>query len=184
MNEKRIQITLEAPKQQLVRVMDNPLGSSFIGNKNAPIQIIEFSDIQCPYCARAHTNLKALMAAYPEKINVSFRHFPLNFHKHAKEAAMAVVCAKRKNQDWALLDLLFDNQKSISKKTIRSMANQVGISSVEYDACITDDTVKTTVQYDMAEANRLNINSTPTLIVNGKLFKGLLKKEDIENLLN
>ena len=177
-------VKLSKPEQQAVTVFKNPNGSLSTNDAVAPIQIIEFSDIQCPYCSRAHTALKNLQNQFKGKINVTFRHFPLSFHKEAEPAARAVVCAKADNKAWDLLDVLFDNQKALSVEMVKQSAYQVGVDKTKFNACFESKFAKETVSFDVAEANRLGINSTPTLIINGKIHKGLPSENLIRSLLN
>lgn len=182
-NDKSYNISLKKPEQQAVTVLDNPNGSLSTGDKFAPIQIIEFSDIQCPYCSRAHVALKNYQNQYKGKINVTFRHFPLSFHKQAEPSARAVVCAEKDGVAWELLDELFANQRKLSEEFIKESAKKVGVNEASFNDCYTSAFAREKVAFDVAEAARLGVNSTPTLIINGKVHRGVPSDATIKALL-
>ncbi len=183
LTETEYKITLQEPQQKAVVVVKNPNGSLTTGDTVAPIQIIEFSDIECPYCSRAHTMLKEYQERYKGKINVTFRHFPLSFHKKAEPAARAVVCAKKQGKAWDLLDVLFANQRQLSESFVKQSVQELGLNMDDFNTCYTSDFAKETVAFDVAEANRLGVNSTPTLIINGKVHRGVPSEDKIKALL-
>ena len=92
-------------------------GFPSIGPADAPITIVEFSDYQCPYCTQWHdTTYKPLMAAYPDKIRLVYRNYPLPFHQNAFTAAEAAMCAGDQNAYWPYHDALFANNDQLNNQ--------------------------------------------------------------------
>ena len=92
-------------------------GFPSIGPANAPIVIVEFSDYQCPYCTQWHdTTYKPLMAAYPGKIRLVYRNYPLPFHQNALMAAEAALCAGDQNAYWQYHDALFSHNDQLNNQ--------------------------------------------------------------------
>ena len=85
-----------------------------MGPANAPVRILEFSDFQCPYCARLQPTLQAIRAKYPDRVAVVYRHFPLADHPHAMQAALASECAAAQGRFERFHDILFAAPDSIS----------------------------------------------------------------------
>ena len=86
-------VHLKIPLPRYLSVKDNKYQQYSKGDKDAPIKIIEFADLQCGHCKDAYIALKSLMKTYPNKIQFTFRHFPLPFNKHSKVFAKAATCA-------------------------------------------------------------------------------------------
>ena len=109
--EKIGKVPAAAPKRPTIdynKVHNLPIGSSAIkGNKDAKISIVEFSDFQCPYCARLQPTLRDVLKAYPNDVKLVFKDFPLSFHKQAKNAAKASRAAGEQGKYWEMHDLIF-----------------------------------------------------------------------------
>jgi len=140
------------------------------GKKDAKIQIVEFSDFQCPFCSRVAAPLKDLEAKYGDKMSVTFKHFPLSFHKEAMPAAMASMCAHEQGKFWEFHDQLFANQKALAANNLKTYATTVGLDIAKYDACVASNKFQAQVDADMAEARDAQVRGTPTLFINGRKF--------------
>ena len=145
-------------------------GSPTKGKKDAQIQIVEFSDFQCPFCSRVSAPLKDLEAKYGDKMSVTFKHFPLSFHKEAMPAAMASMCANEQGKFWEYHDQLFANQKALMPDNLKTYATTVGLDMAKYDACMTSNKYQAQIDADMAEARDAEVRGTPTLFINGRKF--------------
>ena len=84
------------------------------GPKNAPITVVLFSDFQCPFCGRVEPSIVELEKAYPGKVRVAWKNFPLSFHNNAKPAAEAALAAHEQGKFWQMHDILFKNQQALS----------------------------------------------------------------------
>ena len=162
---------------ELPRVKLGGEHAPFIGAANAKVQIQEFSDFQCPYCARAMDMVRQIKETYGDKVKLSFRHMPLSFHEHARPAALATICAQEQGKFWELHDKIFENQKEFSslkgdvtggQNILKEWAKSVGVDVAKFEKCMSDSKTAATLQKDMDEAGKVGVNGTPAFFVNGK----------------
>lgn len=99
------------------------------GKKDAPITIVEFSDFECPYCARFVPTVKQILTNYGDEVRFTFRHFPLSFHQQAQKAAEAFECAKEQGEWMEMHDKLFDLSEagSLSVVNYKKAATELGL---------------------------------------------------------
>ena len=145
------------------------------GDPNAPVKIEVYYDLQCPACTRFHKILKETEEAYPGKIFVTFRQWPLNLPAHDKaiRAARVVEAANMQGRGREMLDLVMDGQKtwsvSANAKTILfGYARKLGLDMEKFDIDYDDDEAVRPVIEDSIRANRLKLTYTPTVLVNGQ----------------
>ncbi|MDX2170725.1 MAG: thioredoxin domain-containing protein [Deltaproteobacteria bacterium] len=157
------------PKQTYtIPVGDSPAK----GPADAPITIVEFSDYQCPYCARAEPLIREAVAAYPQQTRVVFKHYPLvSIHPQAMNAALAATAAGRQGKFWEMHEKLFANQRALAPEQVREYARQLNLDLARFDADLASDEVKNAVRQDIALAGRLGVRGTPTIFVNGRLLQ-------------
>lgn len=153
-------------------VYDVAVGSSpFLGAKDAAVTIVEFVDLQCPYCIREYPKLKEVLKAYPEKVQVVFKHKPLAFHAKAKPAHAAVELAlQEKGSDafWKMHDMIMAEPKKLDISDLRGYAEGVGLDLVKFDELMASkDKINELLKADMAEAKKCNVRGTPTVMING-----------------
>lgn len=146
-------------------------GRRVYGNPDAAVTIVEFSDLECPFCARLHTTLKELVDGSNGNVNWEYRHLPLPMHQNARPAAIAAECVARlKNVDafWQYLDVLFANIGSANALFLKREAGKLGLTAEAYDACIADPAVAAVVDADAAlVVERFGQQGTPfSLVVN------------------
>jgi protein-disulfide isomerase len=101
------------------------------GSATAPVQLIEFADFECPFCASLHVNLKALRDRHPSKVALSFVHFPLPGHRFAKPAARAAECAGEQGRFEAMHDRLFESQDQLGVKSWLEFATDSGVPDLK-----------------------------------------------------
>jgi cyclophilin family peptidyl-prolyl cis-trans isomerase/protein-disulfide isomerase len=158
-----------------------------LGPKDASIVIYEYSDFQCPYCAKAAPSLKELQAAYPHDVLVVFRHFPLSsIHPNAKLAAQAAEAAGLQSKFWQMHDLLFEKQSEWSglstddfKTWLKNAAKSINLNSNQFMVDLESQQVIEKVTTAEADALAAGLNSTPTLLFNKIRYQG---RSDVESL--
>ena len=153
------------------------------GPEDALVTIVEYSDLECSYCSRAHGYLTELAKRRGNEIRMIYKHYPLEMHPHAFFAAEIAACAHRQGLFWPLSDLLFKQQKTFSDNKIRTFAEQVGLDMVKLNACIDSGEGKRAVEADIAEGDALGISSTPSFFVNGH-YIGSLPPEGLDALID
>ena len=167
---------VEAPvtQQAEFRRYDIPTGDSYaIGPADAPITIVEFSDYQCPFCRRWHADVyESLLAAYPGKIRLVYRHLPLtSLHPDAFSAAEAAMCAGEQGAFWTFHEKLFSSE-ALGNSTYIQYAQDLGLNMKNFESCVNDRKYQQAVDDDLNFAVDLGIRSTPTFFINGIALVG------------
>lgn len=138
-----------------------------LGNANAKVAIVEFSDFQCPFCRKFHQEtLPQIRSEYIDtgKVQLIYRDVPLENHPHAKLAAVAASCAGAQKHYWEAADALFEPE-AITEESIRSLGAKLGLDKTQFSACLEDKNQLSTVESDRAYAKALGIDGTPTFYV-------------------
>jgi len=148
-------------------------GFPFIGPKDAPITIIEFSDYQCPFCRRWHDEVyEPLLAAYPGKIKLVYRNLPLtSIHPDAFSASEAAMCAGEQDAYWPYHEKLFKGE-NLGSAIYAQYAKDLSLDMTSFETCMTEHTYQEEIQADSDFAINLGINSTPTFFINGLAIVG------------
>ncbi len=150
-----------------VQIEDN---DPILGDPDAGISIVEFSDFQCPFCARAHTgaltDLKNSDLFKNGEVNLVYKHFPLSsIHPYAQKAGEAAECANRQGKFWEYHDTLFLNQGSLDDSSLKSYAAQIGLDTGTFDSCLDNDEAKTEVLKELAQATAAGGRGTPYFVI-------------------
>ncbi len=159
----------------------NPEGPSR-GPKDARITIVEISDFQCPYCKKSQASLHAVDEKYAGKIRWIFINLPLEMHKMARPAALAVMAAEKQGKFWVLADALFASQ-GLDEAKIAAEAAQVGLNVAKWTADKASTEVDSAVAAQLAVAKKLGITSTPMFFVNGYKVKGAQPPEVFSRII-
>jgi predicted DsbA family dithiol-disulfide isomerase len=161
-------------------------GAKVRGAPMAPVTIVEFSDFQCPYCGAAHPEIARLMREFEGQVKLVFKSFPLSAHERAMPAACAAEAAARQNKFWEMHDLLFAHQHELEDADLVRYAGMLGLDVERFKTDLGGSEVKERVEADRKEGEKLNIQGTPTIYVNGRLLREPVKalqaylKEELE----
>ncbi len=150
-----------------------------LGDPQAAVTLVEYSDFECPVCRNLHDVLRDLLPKYPGKVRVVFKDFPLEqLHPWARTAAIAGRCAYQQNPTafWKMYDFIYDHQEIISASNawtkMMDYAGQSGLDSDTFKACMASSEAAEAVNASRANAQLLDVNSTPTVFVNGRRMVG------------
>lgn len=147
--------------------------SPTLGNANAPVTLVEFSDFQCPFCRQFIGTLKQVEKNYPRDVKIVYRQFPIeSIHQYAPMAAEASLCAAEQGKFWQLHDMMFADQSKLTVADLKEKAGVAGADRAKFDACLGSRKYTTQVERDIAEGTRLGVNGTPAIFVNGIELKG------------
>lgn len=146
------------------------------GNPDAPITILEFSDFQCPFCARFHSQtLPSIMEEYIDtgKANFVYRDFPIqSIHPNALPAAVAAECANEQGKYWQYHDTLFEKQNSWAKldtdsviSTFSQYAEEVGLQKQQFDSCLESGKYLEEIQHDLNDGRSYDVTGTPGFFI-------------------
>jgi len=146
----------------------NITGDPVQGDSEAPLVIVEYTDYQCPFCARhANAVLPLIKKEYVDtgKVRYVARDFPLPFHKQAGKAGEAAHCAGDQGKYWEMHDQLFDNQKALAEEQLVGYAGNAGLDAAEFKRCLDSGKYADKVAQNIAEARKADINGTPSFVI-------------------
>lgn len=136
------------------------------GNRYTKVTLIEFVDLQCPYCKTLHATLMQVMDDYGDDVNWVYRPFPLPFHEHAMPAALAAECSFDQGGDfafWQFIDFVFAHGADSSK--LVGYAKELGWDHVAFKECIEDETYLDAIEREVARAEEAGVQGTPYVIL-------------------
>jgi protein-disulfide isomerase len=137
------------------------------GDANAPIQIVEFADFQCPSCRRAfNTYVRDLVKKHP--VRMAFYHLPLEMHARAVPAALAAEAAAKQNKFWPMYDALFTGDElnpDLSDEALQLAAKNVGLNMEQFQRDMADTALAEILKKDEQTAIDVHVNSTPTFFI-------------------
>jgi len=151
------------------RVAVSTAGASVVGPKSAPIQIVVFTDFECPYCRESEQTLKFIREKYGERVALYYLNFPLPSHPNARPAALAAMCAASQGQYTAYHDLLFSHQPDLAHADYAAWAVTAGLDRKKFEACLASGDPDHLVDENIREGIAAGVNGTPTFLVNGRL---------------
>ena len=167
----------QAQQQVVSSVMQSANRDALIGTSptqgrpDAEIILFEFSDFQCPFCARASLDVKILLDEYGDDLLLVYKHLPLTqIHPEAMPAARAAWAAGQQGQFWLYHDGLFANQVRLGDALYVELAQQIGLDLDQFNRDRNGTASLTAIQRDLQLAQRLQISSTPTFLINDLLM--------------
>jgi protein-disulfide isomerase len=170
------------------KILEDPvpiqtLGSPATGPDNARVTLVEFSDFQCPYCAVATAQIAATLKAFPNDVRLIFKQFPLDSHSQAATAAAASLAAHAQGKFWPMHDSLFANRTRLSRPAILELAKNLGLDMRRFTADMNSDAIRKAVRRDMADGGKAGVEGTPTLFINGQLYRGDLAPAVVKQIV-
>jgi protein-disulfide isomerase len=153
-------------------------GNPSLGPANAKVTMVEFSDFECPHCRELYEGLKTLLPEHPD-VRFVFKDFALTqIHPWAETAAIGARCAYIQNPEsfWSVYSQIFDNQDLLSAENIwdklNEFAAQANLDKDTFKSCLSSKEAKDAVENNHREGESLNVNSTPTIFINGRPVAG------------
>lgn len=145
------------------------------GPADALVTIVEFSDFQCPFCARVQPTLEKLLARYGEDIRIVWMNHPLPFHSEAHPAATAALAAFEQGGNekfWAYHDALFSSQRSLSRRKLLQLATRLELDAKDIEDALERNRYAWNLRQEAQLAERLGARGTPSFFINGRLVMG------------
>ncbi|HEX2612710.1 MAG TPA: thioredoxin domain-containing protein [Fibrobacteria bacterium] len=166
---------------------DIPVGTSFTkGPEKALVTIVEFSDLQCPYCAQLVPTLDAVAKAYPNDVRLVYKHFPLSIHPQARAAAAAAIAAGKQGHFFEFRSATSPHFRNLSDSLYLAVANSLGLDMAKFrrEMPLTAQ-VNDLLEADMELGQQVGVQGTPTVFINGRLaedrsfeyFAGVIERE-------
>ncbi len=170
---------------QPLRASVDTEGSPSRGPAEAPVTLVEFSDFQCPYCARLFQTLHQILNQYGTQVRLVYRNFPLlQIHQYAEKAAEAGLCASDQGQFWQMHDLMFQTQGQLRDEDLKAKAAQLKLDVETFNSCLASGKNADKVKQDLYAGAKLGITGTPALFINGRFVSGAVPFEDIAKIIN
>src|SRR5215471_9903158 len=142
------------------------------GPKNAPLQVVIFSDFQCPFCGRVEPTLKQMEKEYGGKVRMTWKNYPLPFHNNAEPAAEAAMAADAQGKFWEMHDKLFSNQQSLDRASLEKYAQELGLNMNKFKADLDAQKYKSRIEAETKEGQAVGVNGTPAVFINGRKING------------
>jgi protein-disulfide isomerase len=174
-----VRVTLDPPRQTVASA-----GFPAKGPAGAPIEMIEFSDFQCPFCLRANPTVTQVLAAYGDRIHFVYRHYPLPNHPNARPAAEAAACAGEQGKFWQYHDQLFANQSKLTEPDLKQHAAALGLDGAKFNTCVDSHKLKSQVDADIEAGQQVGVDGTPAFFINGRMLSGAQPFEVFKKLID
>ena len=162
-----VRIMLEPPRQNVAAA-----NAESKGPKTAPIEIVEFSDFQCPYCKSANPTVEQVLSTYGDRIHFVYRHYPLPSHANARPAAEASQCAAEQGKFWVYHDKLFASPSRLGDNDLKQHAAVLGLDSAKFNTCVDTRKYRAQVDADARAGEEAGVNGTPAFFINGRVLSG------------
>jgi protein-disulfide isomerase len=154
------------------------------GPAKAPIEVIEFSDFQCPFCQRANPTVEQVLKTYGDKIKFVYRHYPLPNHPNARPAAEASACAEVQGKFWEYHDRLFANAAGLTDPDLKAHAAALGLDTAKFNTCFDNRQQKAGIDKDMADGEAIGVTGTPAFFINGRSVEGAQPFEAFKRVID
>jgi protein-disulfide isomerase len=161
-----VQVLLKLPDPPVfeIAIDDRP----WKGGASARVTIVEFTDYECPSCGATQPVLEEVAKEFGDRVKLVVRNFPLPQHTHAFKAAEASEAAREQGKYWEYAALLFTNQKALEVDKLKEYASQLGLDRKKFDAALDSGRFSGKVKRDMADGDKIGVDSTPSVFINGK----------------
>lgn len=148
----------------------------------APVVLDLWCELQCPDCHQALTDVQALRARYGDRLDIRFRHFPLEKHKHAYAAAQAAEEAAAQGKDWPYIEAVLARTADLGRTgepLLVEVAQSLGLDAEEFDTALIDGRHMLIVDADQAEGKAIGVTGTPTYVIDGERLDGGSSQEGL-----
>ncbi len=166
------------------------------GDKNADLVLVEYSDLECPFCKRFHPTMQQVLQEYGNKVAWVYRHYPLSFHQNAQKEAEASECvAEQGGNDvfWSFVDKIFEKTESngtgFALEDLKPLAEEVGVNGAQFQECLDSGKYANYVKKDMDGGTKAGIQGTPGTVIVAKdgkkdLINGALPYDQVKTQLD
>jgi protein-disulfide isomerase len=181
--KKEMGIEVLLPAYEAAKVAVEAVGPSK-GPDQAKVTIVEFSDFECPFCVRAEPTVKQLLEAYPGKIRLVYRDFPLPMHPHAPKAAEAAHCAADQGKYWEMHEKLFANSTKLDVADLKGYAKDLKLDQAKFDKCLDSGEKATVVEKNRKAGEEAGVSGTPAFFINGRSISGAQPLEAFKKIVD
>jgi protein-disulfide isomerase len=152
------------------------------GPKNAPLQVIIFSDFQCPFCKRVEPTLAQMEKEYGGKVRMVWKNYPLPFHNNAEPAAEAAMAAAAQGKFWEMHDTLFTNNTALERPNLEKYAQDLKLDMAKFKSDLDAKKYKAQIEATTKEGADIGVNGTPAVFINGRKINGAYPWETFKKI--
>lgn len=179
----------KAQEQKMEDQFKNPVkveigDSPFKGPKDAKVEVVAFSDFQCPYCSKGKDIVDQLAKEYPKDVKIAFKHLPLDFHPQAMPASKASFAAGKQGKFWEMHDYIFDNQSKLSDAFYPEAAKELKLDLAKFKKDFEDPATEARIQKDLDQAKALGVQGTPNFFINGVNLRGAYPLPEFKKVID
>jgi protein-disulfide isomerase len=165
-------------------VTDVTTNDHVLGQRDAPVTVLEYGDYECPYCRGAARDVHEMLARYPDSVRFVFRNFPIaQLHPHAEQAAEAAEAAGAQGQFWPMYELLLQPASRLDLGSLLDYAADLDLDLRRFRAEVTGRAHAGKIERDIQEGVQDGVNATPKFYVNGERIDGKLPLEGLEDAI-
>jgi len=155
-----------------------------MGPANAQVVIVEFGDLQCPWCRRFMSRIDSARARYRDTLALVFAHFPLEAHLQAMAAATAAECADKQGKMANFIETAYAEQDSLGREAWGRLASKAGIADVPaFERCVEAPSDFPRIRNDIAFGTSIGVHATPTVLVNGWLLRAAPTTSELDSIV-
>ena len=155
-----------------------------LGNADAPVTIIEYSDFECPFCSNAYWTMRLIEEDYVDSVKIIFKQFPLSFHANAQKAAEASECALDQDLFWEYHNMLFENQEALGVDDLKQYAVNLELDTEQFNECLDSGEKADAVAQDIEDGSALGVTGTPAFFINGQVLVGAQPYEAFQAIID
>ncbi|OGQ91887.1 MAG: hypothetical protein A2289_10260 [Deltaproteobacteria bacterium RIFOXYA12_FULL_58_15] len=176
----------DSPSPEEVREIESiPIeGSPVKGGENAKVTIVLSSEFECPYSARINSTIRKVMDEYGDDVALVYKHSPLPFHKNAIGAGLAAEAAHRQGKFWEMYEILFANQRQLSRENYLAWAEKLGLDVDAFGADLDSPELRRKIEQDQELVKSLGGRGVPNLWINGRHMVGAQPFEVIKRAID
>ena len=180
-DSQRDTVAQKAIQENRSALMSDP-ESPIVGNPNGDVTIVEFSDYQCPYCKRAHTAVKSVLAA-DSQVKIVFKDLPI-LGEPSRIAAFAALAARAQNKHLAFHDALMESNGKLDRDRIMEIAGSVGLDVAKLQKDMDDPKLKEIIERNMALASALGVRGTPAFVIGNQFVPGAVDADTLKRMIS
>lgn len=159
-------------------------GAPAKGPANAKVTVVEFSDFQCPFCAKAVGEVNQVLQKFPNDVRLVFKQYPLDTHSQAALAAEAALAAHAQGKFWPMHDKMYADFRAISRERILAWAKELGLDVNRFRSELESHKYATRVKAEEHEGEQAGVEGTPTFFINGKKLNGVFDYATVAPLIS
>lgn len=155
-----------------------------MGKVDAPIKVYMFSDFACKYCRSGSIKAKQLLMAYPEQVQVIYKHFPNSRSQGSTNAAKAARAAAMQNRFWDMHDVLFQFARTHTKPELRDIADILALDIQKFIDDFSSPRQEQLIQQDISLARSLGVKGTPAFLINGQVVHNVNSAQQLTEMVD